>query len=158
MKAISILILVLMLGCKPVTKIVTVTDSTNVKVVEKVVREVVELPADSAAINALLACDSLGNVYLSEIATLKGRSVAQEYYLHNNTFRVQATVKPEREIVTITKDSIVYQYKEKPVEIIVPGRIPFMQRAKLVFAGMLVIVVLIVAKRVLNFILKKTEL
>jgi hypothetical protein len=152
MKAISIILLFLVIGCKPINKVVTISDSTYVRVVEKIVREVVELPADSASISALLACDSLGNVFLSEIATLRGRAVAQEAYLHNNMFRVVSTVKPEKEIVTITKDSIVYKYKEKPVEVIIPGRITFMQRAKIFFAGMLVIVVLLVAKRILNLI------
>jgi hypothetical protein len=152
MKAISIILLVLLIGCKPITKVVTISDSTNVRVVEKIVREVVELPADSASISALLACDSLGNVYLSELANLRGRTVAQEAYLYNNTFRVVSTVKPEKEVVTITKDSIVYQYKEKPVEVIIQGRIPFLQKAKIFFAGMLVIVVLLIAKRILKLI------
>jgi hypothetical protein len=51
---------------------------------------VVEIEPDSSYVEALLFCDSIGNVHMREVAILQGRVIDLNVALKNNTFKLKA--------------------------------------------------------------------
>lgn len=100
---------------KQVPVLVEARDTTAVTVRAEIVREFIELPPDSSVITALLACDSLGQVYLKTIDVLQGKRVQQDAQLRNNEMIIKAKDRALQEQVRETRDSIRIEYHEKPV-------------------------------------------
>ena len=96
MNKLYILILLLALASCRTSKPPTIVSETIVKekIVETVKDSIIHLPADSAWLHALLACDSVGNVYLSEINEYKSgaKLEIQPPRIINNTLYIQADV------------------------------------------------------------------
>lgn len=115
-------ILAIMLGCnrKAATPTVALHDSSNTSV--KVIKEIkeVQLPPDSAWLMAFLKCDSLGNVYLTQLESLQGERVSQNLTLTNNTINVKATDTGRKTEKREKTDSIAVVYREKPVKVPYP--------------------------------------
>lgn len=118
----TLVILTIIPGCnrKVVTPTVTLHDSTSTNV--KVVKEIkeVQLPPDSAWLKALLMCDSIGNVYLTQIESLQGERVIQNLNLDNNTLNVKATDTGRKTEKLEKTDSVATVYREKPVNVPYP--------------------------------------
>jgi hypothetical protein len=81
---------------------------------------VVFIEPDSASVEALLECDSLGNVRIVEISSLQGRIVKLETQLRNNRFKAKAqtdTVKVYVKGNTQIRWRVINKVIEKPVTI-----------------------------------------
>jgi len=148
--SILVISLVLFLSCYRTVSTVVLSDSTNVRYIEKVITEQVTLPADSSIVRALFECDSAGNVLILELSQILGERVLQNATFNNGLFVVKANDKATKEIVTITKDSIIERYKEIPVEIIRDKKTSLFYKAKIFALGMLAMFGIVAIKRVLN--------
>jgi hypothetical protein len=81
---------------------------------------IVKFEADSASMEALLACDSLGNVYIKELSQSQGNFLTLQAYLKNNKFIAKAKhdtiikhVPGVKEVIYITKKTEVTKTVEK---------------------------------------------
>ena len=95
--------------------VIPIHDSTTTAVNNSYILEDKPGVSDSSSIQALLQCDSLGNIYLRTITQLQGEIVNQAISLENNILNVEATSKTREKKETIKKDSVRTVYKEKPV-------------------------------------------
>lgn len=115
---IIILILITSAGCsRKVLPVTEVRDITFRHVEERVHDTFVELIPDSALIRALLACDSLGNVYLQTINSLQGERVRQHINLTDNILEVTATDYARQRHYTHHTGETIVRYKEIPVPV-----------------------------------------
>lgn len=76
---------------------------------------VVSVKPDSSSIEALLECDSLGNVRIIEISTLQGQIIMLETALNNNKFKAKAKTDTIK-IYVPGKTEIRYKVKEVQIE------------------------------------------
>lgn len=115
--ALILLIILAVTSCSRRVVPVAVRDSVEHNIREQVEQKDVILPPDSALIHALLACDSLGRVYLKTIQNLQGERVHQSLQLDDNILTVTATDNArERHYAQHTQETLV-RYKEIPVEV-----------------------------------------
>jgi hypothetical protein len=114
---ILVLIVLALFSCsrKTVPVLTATRDTANTTIREKVVRVEVPVPADSSVIQALLACDSIGNVYMRTIEQLQGERIKQDVKLENNKVTIKASDNAKEVHETSTSDSIKYVYREKAV-------------------------------------------
>ena len=117
---ILIMIVVLLAGCgskKHVPVVVTATDSIRQTITRTITEKEIVLPPDSALIRALLACDSLGNVYLKTIKTLQGERVRQSIQLEGNILKATATDQARERHYTQQTGETLIRYREIPVTV-----------------------------------------
>lgn len=106
------------LGCsRKIAPVAEVRDITFRHVEERVHDTFIELIPDSALIRALLACDSLGNVYLQTINSLQGERVRQHINLTDNILEVTATDYARQRHYTHHTGETIVRYKEIPVPV-----------------------------------------
>lgn len=110
---ISILLLTLVMACNrqavPTCEIRVEKKDSIVTIRDTVVA------VDSAALQAYITCDSLGNVYLSEVNMLQGKLLSLQLEKRGNGVRVKAkSSKQERfEQSNTLTSQIVYRYVDK---------------------------------------------
>lgn len=99
---------------------VPVKDSADVKV--RVVKEIetIQLPPDSAWLNAFFECDSNNQVLLSRVETLQGERVKQSFNYNAGQLTTRATDNATKDIESTVKDSIIYERVEVPYPVEVP--------------------------------------
>lgn len=102
-------------SCKPQKHTVGTPIQTIDRIVERLVPYTV--PADSAAIIARLACDSLNNVYVREINELKSKGIETDLKLNDNTLIYVVKKPPDTVYVKVTDTT---RYREIPIYIDVP--------------------------------------
>lgn len=103
-----------LVGCSPKVGIpVALHDSVRIETVERIVE--VPQPIDSSLVQAYLKCDSLGNIYISQIAQLQGERVKQELKLSNGLITVKAT--DSNKTFSHEKTAARIEYKEKAVPV-----------------------------------------
>lgn len=96
-------------GCRVKYLPVTSTESSRTEACTSV-RETDEhliTVTDTATMAALVACDSLGNVYLKTIEQLQGTMVTQQLALEADTVRVVSTALGSTRTVIRYRDSII---------------------------------------------------
>lgn len=76
---------------------------------------VVEIEPDSSYVEALLFCDSIGNVHMREVAILQGRVIDLNVALKNNTFKLKAKTDTFKVYIKGSTE-VYYKYIEKKVE------------------------------------------
>lgn len=77
-----IIVLVLLIGCKP-KQLVTTTTNQQTAIISERYDSTHTVAGDSAAAALLFRCDSMGNVYLSELRTEQGRRLRLELQLND---------------------------------------------------------------------------
>jgi Ni/Fe-hydrogenase subunit HybB-like protein len=97
-----LLIVLLFAGCKPCNEVSTTVYNTDTMVIYH--DSIVMLPADSSLVNALFQCDSLNNVVLTELETIKGRKVKPIVEFKDRWFHV---------FVPVDSEAVVLRWKEK---------------------------------------------
>lgn len=97
-----ILLMVLFMGCKPCKEVSTLVYDTDTMIIYH--DSIVMLPADSSLVNALFQCDSLNNVVLSELETVKGRKIKPIVEFKDRWFKV---------IIPVDSEAVVLKWKEK---------------------------------------------
>lgn len=111
----------------------------------------VPVPADSALLTALFACDSLNNVYLLQISDQMGKSIEGHVNFENNRLIYKTIYRHDTIHVpvtdTIRKEGVPYLV-EVPVEV---NRLKWWQEA-LVWAGS--VLMFFVAYWIINFLAK----
>lgn len=148
-----LLIIIAMSGCKsaqvPVTE---VPIQYRERVIERLVP--VQVPADSASVQALFECDSLNQVIMLELNEAKSRGVQSGASFQNGNFKY--TLKTVHDTVYIqAKDSIVY--REVPVKVSVPyevNKLTWLQKVY-IRAGQLLFILLVAG---LAYLLAKGKL
>lgn len=90
-----ILLLILSIAIYSCTRKIYIPIEKKVVISEEIRDTVIQQKTDSATLQALLECDSLGNVRLKEIQGLKsGSSSWIDFWLKNNILNVRADFKP----------------------------------------------------------------
>lgn len=105
------LLLSVVTGCKT-QKVIEVPIKQSEKITERLLPII--LPPDSALFDALLACDSLNNVYVRELNESKTPRIAGNWRLNENRLIYKTIVK---------KDTIYMPQTEKEVFVEVPVKI-----------------------------------
>jgi hypothetical protein len=110
--------LAIITGCNrkaAVVQTIAVKDSTSIQSDTKYIFEDKAGTPDSAIINALLHCDSLGNIYISTIAQLQGKILTQEVSMQGNNLTVKAKSATRETRESFTRDSIITVYRDLPL-------------------------------------------
>jgi len=122
LKALFISILIVAFAACGRKQIITVPvkDSTDVRV--RVIKEVetVQLPPDSAWLNAFFECDSNNQVLLKKVETLQGERVKQDFTYTNGQLTTRATDNAVKKVESNVKYSIIYERVEVPYPVEVP--------------------------------------
>lgn len=117
---IVVLFILLLTGCKTVTKVVEVPIHESVKVTETL--KPIAIQGDSLLLEALFYCDSMNLVRLREIVELKSKSMNSVFTFENDKLRYKARTEPD----TVYMPSILIERdKEVPIYIDVPGPIEY---------------------------------
>lgn len=86
---------------------------------EMLVRDTI-MVSDTASLQALVVCDSLGKVYLSEIDMIQGQLTSLKLNFSDNKINVKSfgkhIEKTIQQVSASTKNHIEYRYKIIPVE------------------------------------------
>lgn len=99
---ILISLMVMLIGCK-VQEPITITNTKVEKEYIKITDTLVKTAPDSSSIAALLKCDSLGNVYLTQLNDVKGRVTSQTVSLKDNKIIVDCKVDSMAVFVKMSK-------------------------------------------------------
>jgi hypothetical protein len=111
--------------CKQWGVCVTVKDSTHIIIKDSTYLVAVpySIQADSAWMQLLFGCDSLGQVYYSQSETWQGKYIELQKYLKGNALTIQATTKPRIDTVYLPQtnhsesnytNKVEIQYKDFP--------------------------------------------
>ncbi len=84
---------------------------------ERIVDTITRTIQDSALIQALLECDSLGQVWIRELTTENGRLLNQNLSLKDNLLRVKAQIEQEQRMRQEISADTVYLRIEVPVPV-----------------------------------------
>ena len=147
----------LLASCRQVRHIATVsTDSVRVERVTEYRDSLIQVPADSSWLQALIECDSNGRAYLKQIENyqVKGRSTLPEVSIQNN--RLQVNCRCDSAAIYIKyarifdRSSRVSKVKETvTVEV---NRLTWWQKVRL-YAGNILLIAIIVY--IAYFIIKR---
>lgn len=134
----------LSLGCKTLHPgQVVLHDSASV--VERLIP--VTIPADSAWLYALMECDSLNNIVIKQLSESKTKNMQTSYTLTQTgkqaLLNYTAQTRPD---TVYLKEKTISTYKEKPVNVPIPVRMPLRWWQKiLIWEGAFLNVLIIIA-------------
>lgn len=114
-KAIFILLIIMLTGCKAKRPIIQVPIKTFERKITTLVP--VFIPGDSALLRAVFECDSLNNVLLKYFNETKGSNTGSKIGFKDGVLNYRADFKPDT--VYLPSDTI-YTEKEVPVLVEVP--------------------------------------
>ena len=112
-KLLFFLLLLIVSGCS--RKVLPVASETMTVRTERIIDTVTHVVRDSSLIEALLECDSLGQVRIADLHAENSRLIQQNMYLHDNLLSVQAAVQSEERVRIETKADTARIYQEVPV-------------------------------------------
>lgn len=107
------LMLFIVSGCS--RKTIPVASETITVRTERIIDTVTNVVQDSSLLQALLECDSIGQVRIANLQTENSRLVWQNLYLQDNLLSIQAIVQSEERVREIIKTDTLNIYKEIPV-------------------------------------------
>jgi hypothetical protein len=120
-----LIIFLLIIGCKSAS-VREIPVRTETRVIERLVP--VRIPADSAAVRALLECDSMNRVRIKELSESKSKGIESDISLSTNEqgdAELNYNVKTVPDTVYIpAKDSIIY--KDVPVYVTIEKPVNFL--------------------------------
>lgn len=115
---------------------------------------VVNVQSDSSYVEALLECDSLGNVRLKELTGLQGKLIKLETSLKNNKFKAKAKTDTIKVYVP-GQTEIRYRFKDREVEKpVVIYKDYWWKWPLIIWAGLVTLILLITHRRFIFNIIK----
>lgn len=108
------LFVITLMACTPY-KILTTSQSTDHRSVERTIDTITKVVADSSVIRALLECDSLGRVKIAKLTQQNSSLQSQFFELLDNQITFKNTSQSEVRIREVVKTDTVYQTREIPV-------------------------------------------
>lgn len=127
-KLIIVIALIALVGCNrriTTPAVVELKDSSRTEVRTEYIIQEVQLPPDSAYIEAYLECDSNGQVLLRHIEQLQGYRVSSSLGLTNNIITVTATDRATKQVERTSTDSTSVRMVEVPVPYPVERRVNY---------------------------------
>lgn len=130
-----LLTLSVMVACKTADPCLRCPQTSTTETVTKEILVPVQVPADSVLMQALLRCDSAGNVVLDELTELKSSSASTALSLQGNRMRYVVIVKHDTIYVPVTN---TYTAEVKTVTLpptIIATPIPWWKRLLMYIGG-----------------------
>jgi hypothetical protein len=100
-------------GCS--RRVIPVASETVTAHTERIIDTVTHIVRDSSLLEALLECDSLGQIRIADLRAENSHLIQQNLYLRDNLLSVQAAAQSEERVRAEVKADTVRVYQEVPV-------------------------------------------
>ena len=114
-------------GCKSKQPIVTASNNTVEKSVEKDKLTPVAIPGENTAFNALFECDSTNNVLLKNFNELKSKNMNSSFSFANGQLNYKAATQPDTVFI---KSTDLWYYINRHITITLERKVPVIKEVK----------------------------